>query len=90
MFTSSCSYSHNLAINIVRVSHNRLIRVCHVDYYRDIALVALDKSSSTDRLVAAARLTKEHGRNIAEFSIMVADNYQGVSSLPSSSSMLAF
>lgn len=55
-----------------------MIRVCHVDYDQDIALVALDKSASADKLVAAARLTKEHGRgNIAEFSILVADDYQG-------------
>jgi len=60
-----------------RVAHNRLIRVCHVDYDRDMALIALDKSSSTGKLVAAARLTKEHGRNVAEFSMMVADDYQG-------------
>ncbi|KAL7533868.1 hypothetical protein ACHAXR_005495 [Thalassiosira sp. AJA248-18] len=60
-----------------RVKHNRLIRVCHVDYDRDIALVVLDKSSSTGKIVAAARLTKEHGMNVAEFSILVADDYQG-------------
>mmetsp|Transcript_25328 Transcript_25328/g.45809 ORF Transcript_25328/g.45809 Transcript_25328/m.45809 type:complete len:126 (+) Transcript_25328:2850-3227(+) len=42
-----------------------------------MALIALDKSSSTGKLVAAARLTKEHGRNVAEFSMMVADDYQG-------------
>ena len=66
-------------MNNIRVSHKRLIRVCHVDYDRDIALIALDKSSSSDRLVAAARLTKEHGKNIAEFSVLVADDYQGVS-----------
>lgn len=40
------------------VSHDRLIRVCHVDYDRDIALVVLDKSSSVEKLIAAARLTK--------------------------------
>ncbi len=60
------------------VSHDRLIRVCHVDYDRDIALVALDTSFSTNKLVAAARLTKEHGQNIAEFSILVADECQGI------------
>ena len=59
-----------------RVSHGRLIKVCHVDYDRDIALVALDQSSSTSKVVAAARLTKYHGRNIAEFSLLVADDYQ--------------
>ncbi|KAL9189320.1 hypothetical protein ACHAXT_011810 [Thalassiosira profunda] len=60
-----------------RVAHDRLIRVCHVNYDRDIALVALDKSSNGGKIVAAGRLTKEHGRNTAEFSMLVADGYQG-------------
>ena len=37
----------------------------------------LDQSSSTGKVIAAARLTKEHGKNIAEFSMLVADEYQG-------------
>ncbi|KAL7441156.1 hypothetical protein ACHAXH_006608 [Discostella pseudostelligera] len=60
-----------------RVAHDRLIRVCHVDYDRDIALIVLDNSRSVEKLVAAARLTKEHGGNSAEFSVLVADDYQG-------------
>jgi len=60
-----------------RVAHNRLIRVCHVDYDRDIALVALDKTSNIDKIAAAARLTKQHGNNSSEYSILVADDYQG-------------
>jgi acetyltransferase len=63
-----------------RTSHDRLTRVCHIDYDRDIALVALDgeKCSDSDcKLVAAARLTKEHGVDVAEFSILVSDAYQG-------------
>ena len=70
--------SHSSSYNCDhRVSHDRLIRVCHIDYDRDIALVVLDQGSSTGKVVAAARLTKEHGRNIAEFSMLVADQYQG-------------
>jgi acetyltransferase len=63
-----------------RTSHDRLKRVCHVDYDRDIALVAIDGEKSSDsqcKLVAAARLTKEHGVNVAEFSVLVTDAYQG-------------
>jgi len=37
----------------------------------------LDYNRGTEKLVAAARLTKEHGRNSAEFSVLVADDYQG-------------
>lgn len=64
-----------------RASHSRLIRVCHVDYDRDIALVALDDekcvAGNDCKLVAAARLTKMHGVNVAEFSVLVEDNWQG-------------
>ena len=63
-----------------RTSHDRLKRVCHVDYDRDIALVALDGEKCSDsqcKLVAAARLTKRHGVSVAEFSILVSDAYQG-------------
>jgi acetyltransferase len=63
-----------------RTSHNRLTRVCHVDYDRDIALVTLDGEKCSDsqcKLVAAARLTKKHGVDVVEFSILVSDVYQG-------------
>ncbi len=64
-----------------RASHSRLIRVCHVDYDRDIALVALDEESCAGKnnckLVAAGRLTKVHGKNVAEFSVLVEDEWQG-------------
>ena len=67
-----------------RTSHDRLKRVCHVDYDRDIAIVALDGekcSNSTCKMVAAARLTKKHGVSVAEFSILVSDAYQGQGAL---------
>ena len=73
-FFSDMKYEH-------RTSHDRLKRVCHVDYDRDIALVALDGekcSNSHQKLVAAARLTKKHGVRVAEFSILVSDAYQGM------------
>jgi len=63
-----------------RVNHNRLIRVCHVDYDRDIALVVLDGDKLKDdnkKIIAAGRLTKRHGVPVAEFSMLVADAYQG-------------
>ena len=72
-------FFNNISIE-ERVKHNRLIRVCHVDYDRDIALVALEDDRCKDntcKLIAASRLTKKHGVNIAEFSILVADAYQG-------------
>ena len=61
-----------------RTAHNRLIRVCHVDYDRDIALVVTNqKEDAAEEIIAAGRLTKEHGRNSAEYAILVSDLWHG-------------
>ncbi len=61
-----------------RTAHNRLIRVCHVDYDRDIALVVTnEKDDGAEEIIAAGRLTKEHGRNSAEYAILVSDLWHG-------------
>jgi len=62
-----------------RVEHERLTRICFVDYDRDMALVVLreDKESGEDEIIAAGRLTKAHGENEAEFSMLVSDAHQG-------------
>ena len=61
-----------------RTAHNRLIRVCHVDYDRDIALVVTNQNDAgEEEIIAAGRLTKEHGRNSAEYAILVSDLWHG-------------
>ncbi|MEZ4589622.1 MAG: bifunctional acetate--CoA ligase family protein/GNAT family N-acetyltransferase [Chloroflexota bacterium] len=62
-----------------RVEHERLTRICFVDYDRDMALVVTAKNKKTDEdeIIAAGRLTKERGRDEAEFAILVSDRYQG-------------
>ena len=62
-----------------RVEHERLTRICFVDYDRDMALVVTRKNAKTaeDEIVAAGRLTKSHGDDEAEFAILVSDRYQG-------------
>ena len=62
-----------------RVNHERLSRICHVDYDRVIALVAElpgDDKVSSNRIVGMTRLSKIHGHNIARFSVLVTDDYQ--------------
>jgi acetyltransferase len=60
-----------------RISHERLVRVCHCDYDRDIVLVAeLAEPPQGERtIVAVGRLSKLHGRNHAEFALIVSDKY---------------
>lgn len=71
-------YAHMVKLSH-RVAHERMTRICFIDYERDSALVAEAKDPVTGELeiLAAARLTKLHGMQEAEFSILVSDRYQG-------------
>ena len=60
-----------------RVAHQRLSRLCFIDYARDTALVAERTDENRQRvLVAVGRLSREDP-DTAEFSLLVADAYQG-------------
>jgi acetyltransferase len=62
-----------------RVMHERLARICHVDYDREIALVA-EKTEETGEqtVMGIARLSKIHGTNEARLSTLIGDPYQGI------------
>ena len=62
-----------------RVAHERLVRVCFTDYDREIALVAerLDPETGKLSIAGIARLIRLHNSNTAEFSLIVADDFQG-------------
>lgn len=62
-----------------RVEHERLTRICFVDYDRDMAIVVTHKNPKTEEeeIIAAGRLTKERIGDEAEFAILVSDRYQG-------------
>jgi acetyltransferase len=61
-----------------RIMHERLRRVCFIDYDREIALVAdLKNPDGTHQILGVGRLIKEHGRNEAEFAILISDAWQG-------------
>jgi acetyltransferase len=61
-----------------RTMHERLRRVCFVDYDREIALVAEQKDrGGHTRLLGVGRLIKEHGTDKAEFAVLVGDPWQG-------------
>jgi acetyltransferase len=61
-----------------RIMHERLRRVCFIDYDREIALVAdLKNRDGTHQILGVGRLIKEHGTNEAEFAILVSDRWQG-------------
>jgi acetyltransferase len=60
-----------------RTAHERLAKLCFIDYDRQIALVAIDEQPEP-RIVAVARLVKLHGSRDAEFAVTVADAYQHI------------
>lgn len=56
-----------------RVAHERLTRVCVVDYAREMAVIAEDAAGE---IVAASRVLRRSD-GAAEFSVMIADALQG-------------
>lgn len=60
-----------------RTAHDRLTRICFIDYDREIALVVeRKKNDGTAEIIAIGRLTKLRGRNEAELAVLVDDQNQ--------------
>jgi acetyltransferase len=70
-------YFHMMSLQY-RIAHERLVRICFTDYDRELALVVdrLDPASGEHALLAVGRLSRLHGSNAAEFSMLVSDAYQ--------------
>ncbi len=60
-------------------AHERLSRICHGDYDREITLVVEleDCETGERRIIGATRLSKLHSLDEARFSILISDLYQG-------------
>jgi acetyltransferase len=61
-----------------RVAHDRLRRICFLDYDREIAIVAERTVPQTGEreILAIGRLSKLHGRSAGEVALLVRDEYQ--------------
>lgn len=61
-----------------RVAHERLVRICHVDGDREMALVvdSRDRATGEHHILAVGRLIKLETGNEAEVAILVSDQYQ--------------
>ena len=61
-----------------RITHERLTRICFIDYDREMALVAESQNPETKEMeiLAVGRLSKIHGGNAAEFAMLVSDKFQ--------------
>ena len=72
-------YSAGLKLD-ERTAHERLVRICFTDYDRELALIAERQSVAGERqVIAVGRLSRERVRGAtgAEFSLLVADPWQG-------------
>ncbi|MFH7242837.1 MAG: bifunctional acetate--CoA ligase family protein/GNAT family N-acetyltransferase [Spirulina sp.] len=70
-------YFHLMTLNH-RIAHERLTRICFIDYDREMALVVDHKDPETGdhKILAVGRLSKCHGTQQAEFAMLVSDAYQ--------------
>jgi acetyltransferase len=70
-------YFHALKLS-QRVAHERLSRLCFIDYDREMALIAERRDPETGRqeIIAVGRLIRRQGGDDAEFALLVGDSFQ--------------
>jgi acetyltransferase len=63
-----------------RTAHDRLARVCAVDFDREFVLVAegREEGSGARAILGVARLQRVGDGTVAEFAVVVADGHQGI------------
>jgi len=62
-----------------RVTHERLTRICFIDYDREMALVAERRNPTTGEpeILGVGRMSKIHGTSDAEVAVLISDKFQG-------------
>ncbi|MCX6633226.1 MAG: bifunctional acetate--CoA ligase family protein/GNAT family N-acetyltransferase [Candidatus Solibacter sp.] len=62
-----------------RTQHERLTRICFIDYDREMALVAERRNPETgvSEIFGVGRLMKVHGTTEAEVAVVISDKWQG-------------
>ena len=69
-------YFYSLSLSS-RVAHDRLVRICFVDYDREIAIVAESRDATGQRrILGVGRLVKSHARNEGEVAVLISDECQ--------------
>lgn len=71
-------YLHAIKLS-ARTAHERLTRICFIDYGREMALVAKHTDSSGEvEIIGVGRLSKIHGTNSAEVAFLISDRFQNL------------
>ena len=75
----SLRYFHAMKLT-ARVAHERLTRICFIDYDREVVLVAVRNNPETGEheILGKAQLSKVRGTDDAQFALVVSDPYQGL------------
>jgi acetyltransferase len=75
--TIALRYFHAIKLS-TRVAHERLTRICFIDYNREMVLVADYKgpTAADHQIVGIGRLNKVHGTNEGEFALLISDRFQ--------------
>jgi acetyltransferase len=62
-----------------RIQHERLTRICFIDYDREMALVAERRNPETgeSEILGVGRAMKIHGTTEAEVAVVISDQWQG-------------
>ena len=62
-----------------RITHERLSRICFIDYDREMVLVAEQANAKTGQreIIGVGRLIKRHEADEAEFALVISDAWQG-------------
>src|ERR1039457_5668737 len=62
-----------------RTQHERLTRICFIDYDREMALVAERRNPETgeSEILGVGRMMKIHGTTEAEVAVLISDKWQG-------------
>ncbi|NJK34862.1 MAG: bifunctional acetate--CoA ligase family protein/GNAT family N-acetyltransferase [Oscillatoriales cyanobacterium SM2_2_1] len=70
-------YTHLVKLQ-QRIAHDRLTRICFIDYDRDVVLVADHKNPETGQhqFLGVGRLSRAHNSNTAEFAMIISDRHQ--------------
>jgi len=60
-----------------RLSRDSLIRLCHLDYDREMALVAIHHEEVRPHIVGVSRYYLDPETGVAEYAVVVSDAWQG-------------
>ncbi len=63
---------------VIDLRHEQLVRICQLDYERELAFVCVVKDGDRDMIIGDARVIKQPDMENAEMAVMVGDPWQGI------------